>query len=556
MYFILRTPNSSIFHGFRNVGVILLLLLNSCVGIAITLLYKYGNVLLKTMTTPVASGVLVFVSYLFFGLSLDIVKTVCAVNVIVDTVLFMNLPAPEQPKSFKVKNHNSRIMRLTTLFCILVGVNIIANESNSSQPSQTKSMPKNLSKNTLEECHHDSCKSLRNDEKDLPFREFPINFATITADDARRGAMNIWASLALSERLSTMLEYIPSMKNLDVSEQLHIYSKTMMYKPKERLQDGPLFESNAGFAIILHGNARSLLSKPIQAFWKEWMSMRNDHDVIVFDVMDYNPIDNVQEIRSLVSSENSLEDANETDVAKAFTNLGITRIRVSKVAKLRKIPQNGSLHAILDNEYLRKTMNQKTGSLAYSTKKVIGLDTMIKWESKEKRQFSHVIFIQADLIYTPFVDNYRHGKSFFNDMNKMQDISFVVNDIVGITPRRHAMSYVSTINLNAAPATRDELLRANQTNQMMYKDFTGASTVTLPHTQLSIDGFLFTGNRLYLGDNSDVVSKHRNLIEDILPFHMDNELLLFVREMNNTVCVEDKTMNLWLSKRNIKIDIC
>ena len=55
----------SFFNGYDNPGVIFLLVLNSFVGIAITVIYKYGGAVLKTLSSPFSSAVLVYISYLF-----------------------------------------------------------------------------------------------------------------------------------------------------------------------------------------------------------------------------------------------------------------------------------------------------------------------------------------------------------------------------------------------------------------------------------------------------------------------------------------------------------
>jgi hypothetical protein len=91
-------PNrQGFFYGYGNPGVILLLVLNSFVGIAITVIYKYGDAVLKTLSGPLCSAILVYISYVFFGMELDIVKASGAAVVVIDTLLYLKLPSA--PKS-------------------------------------------------------------------------------------------------------------------------------------------------------------------------------------------------------------------------------------------------------------------------------------------------------------------------------------------------------------------------------------------------------------------------------------------------------------------------
>lgn len=93
-YLIFSTPDTGgFFHGYHNCFVILLLLLNSFLGIAITALYKYGDATLKTLSGPLSSSILVYISYLCFDMTLDIVKAAGAAVVVIDTLLYLSLPS-------------------------------------------------------------------------------------------------------------------------------------------------------------------------------------------------------------------------------------------------------------------------------------------------------------------------------------------------------------------------------------------------------------------------------------------------------------------------------
>jgi hypothetical protein len=133
-YFCSKTSNDNhnqhFFYGYNNPGVILLLILNSFVGIAITVIYKYGDAILKTLTGPLSSAILVYLSYMFFDMSLDIVKAAGAAVVVVDTLLYLSLPPPKTDSSVEDSSNDpsrrkstaSKLkMRVILIFFVLFG---------------------------------------------------------------------------------------------------------------------------------------------------------------------------------------------------------------------------------------------------------------------------------------------------------------------------------------------------------------------------------------------------------------------------------------------------
>ena len=95
-YFVSRkSGDTSFFYGYDNPAVGVLLFLNSTAGITISMVYKYGDAVLKTLAQPVVSAMLLFLSNFLFDMPLDIIKISGAGTVIVSTMLYMQLPAPE-----------------------------------------------------------------------------------------------------------------------------------------------------------------------------------------------------------------------------------------------------------------------------------------------------------------------------------------------------------------------------------------------------------------------------------------------------------------------------
>ncbi|KAL9188019.1 hypothetical protein ACHAXT_006397 [Thalassiosira profunda] len=138
-YFISNAGGETGFwHGYNNINVIVLLILNSTVGITISMVYKYGDAVLKTLAQPVTSSVLVFLSWFLFDTSLDIIKLSGAGAVIASTMLYLKVPAP--PSSAGTNSPNvKRFMRLTlaiVLFGVVMNADTIFGSGGSSESGE------------------------------------------------------------------------------------------------------------------------------------------------------------------------------------------------------------------------------------------------------------------------------------------------------------------------------------------------------------------------------------------------------------------------------------
>jgi hypothetical protein len=115
-----RGSGLSFFQGYANPYVLLLLVLNSCAGIAISALYKYGDAVLKTFAQPLCSAVVVYLSSIFFGVPIDAVKAAGSGTIIVASILYLRLPATQDEGSTQKKQGATGGAKLTTGFITLV----------------------------------------------------------------------------------------------------------------------------------------------------------------------------------------------------------------------------------------------------------------------------------------------------------------------------------------------------------------------------------------------------------------------------------------------------
>ena len=65
----------------------LIILSNACIGIVITMVYKYGDAIIKTFASSFATALLIYISSIWFGLS--ITPTVVMGSVIVACVSYI-----------------------------------------------------------------------------------------------------------------------------------------------------------------------------------------------------------------------------------------------------------------------------------------------------------------------------------------------------------------------------------------------------------------------------------------------------------------------------------
>lgn len=111
-FFTMKPDDNSFFYGYNHASVIILLFLNSTVGVTISFVYKFGDAVLKTLSQPMSSSILVFISYLFFSMPLDIVKAAGAGVVVISTLLYLELPMPPKKEELlsneKENNGDSR----------------------------------------------------------------------------------------------------------------------------------------------------------------------------------------------------------------------------------------------------------------------------------------------------------------------------------------------------------------------------------------------------------------------------------------------------------------
>lgn len=122
-YFLSRKAGDErFFHGYNNMNVLVLLFLNSTVGVTISLVYKYGDAVLKTMSQPVVSSVLLFLSNILFDAPLDIIKISGAGSVIVSTMLYLQLPPPVETMPSSPKQLASKPMTLNKTKWFMVGL--------------------------------------------------------------------------------------------------------------------------------------------------------------------------------------------------------------------------------------------------------------------------------------------------------------------------------------------------------------------------------------------------------------------------------------------------
>lgn len=103
--------DASFFEGYNNVYAILVILLNSLIGIIITLLYKYGDAVVKCFAQVISSIVLIVISFLFFEYNLSVNSSCGCLLVFVATYLYIllspELEGDDVPNRGRIEGHKT-----------------------------------------------------------------------------------------------------------------------------------------------------------------------------------------------------------------------------------------------------------------------------------------------------------------------------------------------------------------------------------------------------------------------------------------------------------------
>ncbi|KAI9151909.1 CMP-sialic acid transporter 1 [Paramyrothecium foliicola] len=87
----------SFFEGYDSIGAMMVVASNVFIGLAITAVYKYADAVVKCFATAVATGILLYLSPIFFGTPLSFLVLPGTVIVFVASWLYMENPAPQDP---------------------------------------------------------------------------------------------------------------------------------------------------------------------------------------------------------------------------------------------------------------------------------------------------------------------------------------------------------------------------------------------------------------------------------------------------------------------------
>lgn len=103
---------------FDSVWPLLVVLVNACFGIAISAVYKYCDVVAKTFASSTALCVLQYISWMFFGLELNLhIIIVSLMTAVVSVQYFILIPQETANKSTVTKQQVSHWSRLICVAC-------------------------------------------------------------------------------------------------------------------------------------------------------------------------------------------------------------------------------------------------------------------------------------------------------------------------------------------------------------------------------------------------------------------------------------------------------
>lgn len=96
--------DASFLEGYDNIYAILVILLNSMIGIIITALYKYGDAVTKCFAQVLSSIILVIISFMFFDYKMSVSSSSGCLSVFVASYIYLIL-SPEIETNSDTKSH-------------------------------------------------------------------------------------------------------------------------------------------------------------------------------------------------------------------------------------------------------------------------------------------------------------------------------------------------------------------------------------------------------------------------------------------------------------------
>jgi hypothetical protein len=93
------TNSVGFFDGYDNIYAIVVVLLNSVIGVVITFLYKYGDAVIKCFANVLSSMILILISIFFLGLTATVTSTCGCIIVFSATYIYMILNKDFKPNS-------------------------------------------------------------------------------------------------------------------------------------------------------------------------------------------------------------------------------------------------------------------------------------------------------------------------------------------------------------------------------------------------------------------------------------------------------------------------
>lgn len=299
-------------------------------------------------------------------------------------------------------------------------------------------------------------------------------------------------------------------------------------------------------ALIMSGQTRSFLNPEVLLYWKRVVdAIRTSGRLpVLFAVLDEVSLSRFKPGTPSVKHNDSIQVLQqvltELDAGSNFVFLhGKTSMDVHA-----SYVMDPALRKLLTPADDREAKYMGAGSECGFMKMAIGLDLMLQYERFTQTCFSHVFRARPDYVFL----NWEHPSYLAKVWNKLDDMVYMINDVVAMMPREHAGAYFTTFLMHRAIKNATQKAAKDMLDSFVRNGRGGS--LGQPTTWVAYNGIMFAGHGLEIDTWKGIQWAGEIDDDDIEDLHTHGFL---VRENEHGNCLGNEST---LIEHNISLPLC